>query len=77
MSGIRPLQFLGYSVLTGLLWASTVTIVGYFIGKFLDLKTEVFEQNIFFIIAGFASFGMLVGYAVKRFTEKELDTPAA
>jgi membrane protein DedA with SNARE-associated domain len=77
MSGVRPLQYLVYSLLTGLLWASTVTTVGYFIGKFLDLKTEVFEQNILFIVAGFAAFGMLVGYAVKRFTEKELDTPPA
>lgn len=73
MSGVRPIQYLGYSVISGMLWASLVTATGYFIGKFLNLDTEDFEQNIFFIIAGFATFGMLVGYVVKRVAEKELE----
>lgn len=73
MSGIRPIQYLGYSFLTGIVWATVVSTAGYFIGKFLNLKTEVFEQNIFYIIIGFALFGLLTGYTVKRFTQKEMD----
>jgi len=75
MSGIRPLQYLGYSMATGLIWATVVSTTGYYIGKFLNLKTEVFEENIFFIILGFALFGLLVGYTVKRFAQKEMDIP--
>lgn len=73
MSGIRPLQYLGYSVVAGLLWATVISTTGYYIGKFLNLKTEVFEQNILFIVLGFALFGFLVGYLVKRFAQKEMD----
>lgn len=72
MSDIKPLQYLGYSIITGLLWASTVGTVGYFIGAFLDIKTNVFEKNIIFIVLGFALFGILVGYIVKRMTMKEM-----
>jgi len=73
MSNIRPLQYLVYSIISGLIWATTVSTLGYLIGRFLDLKTAVFEENIIFIVLGFAAFGMLVGYAVKRITMKELN----
>jgi membrane protein DedA with SNARE-associated domain len=72
MSNVRPLQFLFYSIVSGLIWATTVSTVGYFIGRFLDIKTEVYEQNIGYIILGFASFGMLIGYIIKRATMKEM-----
>ncbi|HEX5171255.1 MAG TPA: DedA family protein [Cyclobacteriaceae bacterium] len=75
MSNVKPLQYLGYSLVTGIIWASTVSSTGYFIGKFLNLKTEVFEQNILFIISGFALFGLLMGYFVKRITQKEMRLP--
>jgi len=73
MSNIRPLQFLGYSILSGLLWSTTVSTVGYFIGRFLNLTAVSFEKNIVFIVLGFALFGMLVGFTVKQFTMREMD----
>jgi membrane protein DedA with SNARE-associated domain len=73
MSNIRPIQFLFYSVASGLLWASAVSFIGYLIGKFLDLKTSVFEDNIIFIVLGFASFGMILGYIIKRITYREIE----
>jgi membrane protein DedA with SNARE-associated domain len=72
MSNIKPLQYLFYSVVSGLIWASTVGTVGYFAGRFLNLKTSVFEENILFIMLGFASFGMLIGYTIKRFAFKNM-----
>ena len=73
MSNIKPLQFLGYSVLSGLIWATTVCTVGYLIGRFLNLSVVSFEENLGYIILGFASFGVLVGYLVKRLTIKEIE----
>lgn len=77
MSNIRPLQFLFYSITSGLLWASIVSLIGYLIGRFLDLKTSAFEENIVFIVLGFATFGMLLGYIIKRLTYREMDIPDA
>jgi membrane protein DedA with SNARE-associated domain len=73
MSPIKPQQFLVYSVLSGLLWASTVSTVGYFIGRFLKLTAVSFEENIVFIIGGFALFGLVVGLVVKQFTLHEIE----
>jgi membrane protein DedA with SNARE-associated domain len=67
MSHIKPIQYLFYSVTSGLIWASTVTTVGYFVGRFFNLKTSVFEENIVLIVIGFASFGLLLGYILKVF----------
>jgi membrane protein DedA with SNARE-associated domain len=72
MSNIRPAQYLFYSLVSGIIWASTVSTIGYAIGRFLDLKTSVFEENILFIVLGFAAFGMLLGYAIRRFANKEM-----
>jgi membrane protein DedA with SNARE-associated domain len=73
MSDIKPQQFLFYSVISGLLWATTVSTIGYLIGRFLDLKTSVFEENIIYIVLGFACFGMLIGYIIKRVTSREME----
>ncbi len=73
MSGIKPLQYLFYSIVSGLIWATTVTTVGYAIGRFLNLKTSVFEENILYIVLGFALFGLVVGYAVKKFTFNKME----
>lgn len=78
MSSIRPLQFLGYSVLSGLLWASTVGTAGYLVGRFLDLKAAVFEENMLFIVLGFATFGAVLGYIIKRVAFRSMmSTPDA
>jgi membrane protein DedA with SNARE-associated domain len=73
MSTVRPVQFLVYSVVSGMLWATIVSTVGYAIGRFLDLKTSVFEENLLFIILGFACFGMLLGYVIKRVTLRQME----
>jgi membrane protein DedA with SNARE-associated domain len=75
MSGIPPLQFLGFSMVTGLLWASTVSTVGYILGKFLSIRTEVFQENLLFIVLGFAIFGSLVGYGIKLLASKHMHVP--
>lgn len=72
MSGIKPLNYLGYSLVSGLIWASTVSSIGYMIGYFLEIKTSVFEENIIFIILGFALFGGLIGYVIKRVAETRM-----
>ena len=74
MSNIKPMQYLFYSLISGLIWATTVSTVGYFVGRFLDIKTSVFEENILFIVLGFACFGMLMGYSIKRFAFKKMIT---
>ena len=72
MSHIKPMQYLFYSFVSGLIWASTVTTVGYYVGRFFNLKTSVFEENILFIVIGFASFGLLIGYALKYFASRTI-----
>lgn len=72
MSNIRPIQFLLYSITSGLIWALMVSTTGYFVGRFLNLSTKVFEENILFIMVGFAAFGIVIGLIVKRLAFKEL-----
>ncbi len=66
MSGLRPLQYLFYSTVTGLLWATSVSATGYWIGRLLELKIQSFEENILFIILGFGMLGLLIGYTIKH-----------
>ena len=72
MSHIRPVQFLFYSVFSGLMWATTVGTAGYLLGRYFDLKTTAFEENIVFIVVGFALFGILLGWTLKYFMSKSL-----
>lgn len=72
MSNIKSSQFLVYSVVSGLTWALIVSSTGYLIGRFLNLSTAIFEENILVIMLGFATFGILVGFIVKRFAFKEI-----
>lgn len=72
MSDIRAIQFLGYSLLAGVVWASTVSSVGFFVGTLLDLRPKSFEDNILYIMLGFACFGLILGYSVKRFAERKM-----
>jgi len=72
MSEIKTIQFLAYSIVAGLLWASTVSIVGYAAGRFFDLTPLSLEQNLLFIVLGFFLFGLFVDNFVKRFAEKRM-----
>ena len=72
MSNIKPSTYLFYSVLSGLIWSSTVSTVGYTVGRFLDIKTSMFEENILFIVLGFATFGILIGIVIKHFACKKM-----
>ena len=72
MSHIQPLQFLFYSITSGLIWATTVGTIGYFIGRFLNLQTSVFEENIVFIVIGFATLGFILGYFLKYLAARSI-----
>jgi membrane protein DedA with SNARE-associated domain len=72
MSGVKPLQFLWYSIAAGLMWATIVSMVGYWGGIIFDLSIQSFEQNLLFVMVGFGVFGMLVGFAVKTYAEKRI-----
>ncbi len=66
MSDVQPRRFLMFSVASGLLWSFMLSMIGYTIGRFLDLETSAFERNIVWIILGFAAFGLLLGFAINR-----------
>lgn len=74
MSAVKPRQYLFYTLFSGLFWASTVSVVGYLIGRFLEIKTSAFGENLLFIVLGFGCFGLLVGYLAKRFAFKKITT---
>jgi membrane protein DedA with SNARE-associated domain len=74
MSAIKPLQYLFYTIISGLIWASTVSTTGYLIGRFLDIKSSAFEENILVIVLVFAGFGLLTGYVIKRLTFRKITT---
>ena len=76
LTGVRPLHFLGFSIVAGLMWASVVSAVGYFAGEFFQLTPRSFEENGLLIILGFGTFGVLVGLAVKRFAEHRMNVPS-
>ncbi|MBK7652818.1 MAG: DedA family protein [Flammeovirgaceae bacterium] len=66
MSGIRPITYLFYSTLAGLLWATLVSTAGYWVGRLLNLQAKAFEDNFIFIVLGFATFGLLMGYLIRK-----------
>jgi len=68
MSGLKPSSYLFYSTVTGLLWATTVSTIGYWTGRWLNLETKSFEENFIFIMIGFALLGLCIGFIVKRMT---------
>lgn len=71
MSGLPPKKFLFYSTVTGMIWATLVSTVGYFTGRIFNLDAKVFQDNLFFVVVGFATLGLLIGFAVKKLTFKE------
>lgn len=72
MSDLKPVQFLAYSITAGMLWATTVGSAGYFLGKALELRATSFEENVLAVMLGFACFGLVLGYSVKRFAERKM-----
>ena len=73
MSGLRPIQFLFYSTVSGLLWASLVTTTGYWIGRLLEVRVQSFEENILFIMLGFGSLGIMLGYTIKHIAMRKMN----
>lgn len=72
MSGLPPASYLFYSVVTGLIWATTVSTVGYWAGRLLSIDVKVFEDNFIFIMLGFATLGLLIGYTIRRVAMRDM-----
>jgi membrane protein DedA with SNARE-associated domain len=72
LSKIKPSKFLLFSIVSGILWASVVSSIGYTVGRFFEIKTHIFEENIFLIVGGFALFGLLIGYLVKKIATRKI-----
>lgn len=72
MSRIKPIQYLFYSFVSGIMWASTVGSAGYMLGRYLNIKTDMFEKNILYIMVGFACFGAIIGYMIKKIATKRM-----
>ncbi|MBL7864126.1 MAG: DedA family protein [Cyclobacteriaceae bacterium] len=77
IAGIRPLHFLGYSVAAGLLWASLVSTVGYFAGALFELTPSYFEENGLLVMAGFGTFGLILGLLIRWFAGQRMKLPPA
>ena len=73
LSGIRPLSYLFYSVVTGLMWATLVSTAGYWVGRLLNLQAKAFEENLLYIVLGFALFGLVVGYTVRHLAMRKME----
>ncbi|HNP76872.1 MAG: DedA family protein [Cyclobacteriaceae bacterium] len=72
MSERRLGYLLLYSVAAGLLWASTVALIGYIAGALFELTPQSFEEHVGYIILGFAAFGLSVGFIVHRFANRKM-----
>lgn len=72
MSGFKPKAYLFYTIVSGLLWATVVTSIGYLIGTTLKLSLTDIEENIIFVALGFSSFGLLLSLAVRYFLGKQI-----
>ncbi len=72
MSGLRPISYLFYSIVTGLIWATSVSTLGYWAGRLLIIEVKTFENNFVYIMIGFAALGLAIGYIVKRIAMRDL-----
>ncbi|MDZ7648191.1 MAG: hypothetical protein U5K54_13970 [Cytophagales bacterium] len=61
-----PIRYLFYSTVTGIMWATLVSTAGYWVGRILNLQAKAFEDNFIFIVLGFATFGLVVGYTIRK-----------
>jgi membrane protein DedA with SNARE-associated domain len=73
LSGIRPASYLFYSVVTGLMWATLVSTTGYWVGRLLNLQAKVFEENFLYIVLGFAVFGLLIGFVIRKVAMRKME----
>jgi membrane protein DedA with SNARE-associated domain len=73
MSGIRPRLFLFYTIVSGLIWATTVSLLGYVIGRTFNITTNGIKENLPVILAGFACFGLLLGYIIQKVVNKNVE----
>jgi len=72
MSGLSPLRYLFYSTVTGIMWATLVSTAGYWVGRLLNLQAKAFEDNFIFIMIGFATFGLLMGYIIRKVAMRKM-----
>ena len=72
MSGLSKLSYLFYSIVTGLIWATTISTAGYWAGRLLVIEVKTFENNFVYIMMGFAALGLTIGYIVKRIAMRDL-----
>ena len=66
MSGIRPKTYFFYTIVSGFIWASTVSLLGYVIGRTFNVTTNGIKENLPVILAGFACFGLLLGFTIQK-----------
>ncbi len=66
MSGLKPITYLFYSIVTGLIWATTISTAGYWAGRLLDLEAKVFENNFLWIMLCCAGIGLTLGFVIKK-----------
>jgi membrane protein DedA with SNARE-associated domain len=71
MSGIRPSQYLFFSIVSGLIWAAIVSCIGYLIGRIFEVTSESISENLWIILLCFGCFGIALGYVVQKLVNKK------
>jgi membrane protein DedA with SNARE-associated domain len=72
MTGIKPLEYLFYTVIAGFVWTSVVVSLGYFAGTIFPISSDGIRQNLPVVLICFATFGLMLGYVVKSLINKKL-----
>jgi membrane protein DedA with SNARE-associated domain len=70
---IPPRTFLIFSIISGVIWASVVSGIGYLAGAIFNIDSVVLEKNIFFIVTGFAIIGLFMGFLVKKIANSRIN----
>jgi membrane protein DedA with SNARE-associated domain len=56
-----------------LMWATMVSTTGYWVGRLLNLQAKAFEDNFIFIVLGFATFGLVMGYTIRKVAMRRME----
>lgn len=72
-SGVKPLRFLFFSTVTGLIWALTVSTVGYWVGRAMELTTAMLQANFVWIVLFFAAVGVTIGLTARYIFTRKLE----